>query len=53
MTIDIHAHAISTDTVRYPNAPLGGLKSDWSRERPVNVERERRTVLGKSWRARF
>ncbi len=38
MTIDIHAHVISTDTVRYPNAPLGGRKSDWSRERPVNVE---------------
>jgi predicted TIM-barrel fold metal-dependent hydrolase len=37
-TIDIHAHVISTATVRYPNAPLGGLKSDWSRERPVNVE---------------
>jgi len=38
MTIDIHPHVISTDTVRYPNAPLGGRKSDWSRERPVNVE---------------
>jgi predicted TIM-barrel fold metal-dependent hydrolase len=38
MIIDIHAHVISTDTARYPNAPLGGRKSDWSRERPVNVE---------------
>ncbi len=38
MTIDIHPHVISTDTVRYPNAPLGGHKSDWSRERPVSVE---------------
>src|ERR1035438_2607289 len=38
MTIDIHPHVISTDTVRYPNAPLGGHKSDWSRERPVGVE---------------
>ena len=38
MVIDIHPHVISTDTVRYPNAPVGGHKSDWSRERPVSVE---------------
>jgi L-fuconolactonase len=38
MTIDIHPHVISTDTARYPNAPVGGHKSDWSRERPVSVE---------------
>jgi predicted TIM-barrel fold metal-dependent hydrolase len=38
MIIDIHPHVISTDTVRYPNAPVGGHKSDWSRERPVSVE---------------
>jgi predicted TIM-barrel fold metal-dependent hydrolase len=38
MTIDIHPHVISTDTRRYPNAPVGGHKSDWSRERPVSVE---------------
>jgi len=38
MTIDIHQHVISTDALRYPNAPLGGHKSDWSRERPVSVE---------------
>ena len=38
MTIDIHPHVISSDTRRYPNAPLGGHKSDWSRERPVSVE---------------
>ncbi len=38
MTIDIHPHVISTDTVRYPNAPVGGHKSDWSRERPFGVE---------------
>src|SRR6204780_4151850 len=38
MTIDIHPHVIRTDTVRYPNAPVGGHKSDWSRERPVSVE---------------
>ena len=33
--LDIHPHAISPDTVRYPRAPLGGHQSDWSRERPV------------------
>ena len=38
MTIDTHAHVISTDTERYPNAPVGGHKSDWSRERPVSAE---------------
>jgi predicted TIM-barrel fold metal-dependent hydrolase len=38
MIIDIHPHVISTDTARYPNAPVGGHKSDWSRERPVSVE---------------
>src|SRR6202790_1000663 len=38
MTIDIHPHVISTDSERYPNAPVGGHKSDWSRERPVSVE---------------
>src|ERR1700686_741348 len=38
ITIDIHAHVITTDTLQYPNAPLGGHKSDWSRERPVSVE---------------
>jgi predicted TIM-barrel fold metal-dependent hydrolase len=38
MTIDIHPHVISTDTQRYPIAPLGGHKSDWSEERPVSVE---------------
>src|SRR5579871_2005765 len=38
MIIDIHPHVISTDTKSYPNAPVGGHKSDWSRERPVSVE---------------
>lgn len=38
MTIDIHPHIISADTARYPNAPVGGHKSDWSRERPVSME---------------
>lgn len=36
--VDIHPHVISTDTDRYPNAPIGGHKSNWSRERPVSVE---------------
>lgn len=38
MIVDTHAHVISSDTQRYPNAPLGGHKSDWSRERPVSTE---------------
>lgn len=38
MAIDIHAHVISRDTERYPNAPVGGHKSDWSCERPVSTE---------------
>jgi L-fuconolactonase len=38
MIIDIHPHVISTDTKRYPRAPIGGHQSDWSRERPVSVE---------------
>jgi len=37
--IDIHPHVISTDTVRYPRAPIGGHQSDWSRDRPVSYER--------------
>jgi len=36
--IDIHTHVISTDTANYPRAPIGGHQSDWSKERPVNVE---------------
>src|SRR5256885_11571460 len=36
--IDIHPHVISTDTQRYPRAPLGGHQSDWSRDRPVSVD---------------
>jgi L-fuconolactonase len=36
--IDIHPHVISTDTIRYPRAPIGGHQSDWSRDRPVSVE---------------
>lgn len=36
--IDIHTHAISPDTDRFPLAPLGGKQSDWSRTRPVSAE---------------
>ena len=36
--IDIHPHIIASDTRRYPLAPLGGHQSDWSRERPVDVD---------------
>ncbi len=38
MIIDTHPHVITTDTTRYPNAPLGGHKSGWSQDRPVTVE---------------
>jgi L-fuconolactonase len=36
--IDIHTHVISSDTARYPLAPLGGKQSDWSRTRPTSAE---------------
>ncbi|MDE2474454.1 MAG: amidohydrolase, partial [Alphaproteobacteria bacterium] len=36
--IDTHAHVISTDTIRYPRAPIGGHQSDWSRDRPVSAD---------------
>ena len=36
--IDIHSHVISPDTDAYPLAPLGGVRSTWSRERPSPVE---------------
>jgi L-fuconolactonase len=38
-TIDIHPHIIAGDIERYPLAPLGGHQSDWSRTRPVTLER--------------
>jgi len=34
--IDIHPHIISPDVVRYPITPLGGKRSKWSEERPVD-----------------
>jgi predicted TIM-barrel fold metal-dependent hydrolase len=36
--IDIHPHIISTDTRRYPIAPLGGEQSGWSAKRPATFE---------------
>lgn len=36
--IDIHPHIISTDDNRYPRDPLFGVQSDWSKERPVEIE---------------
>lgn len=36
--VDIHTHVISSDTARYPFAPLGGKQSDWSRTRPTSAE---------------
>jgi L-fuconolactonase len=36
--IDIHTHVISSDTGKYPLAPLGGKQSTWSAERPASVE---------------
>ncbi|HVV92718.1 MAG TPA: amidohydrolase family protein [Hyphomicrobiales bacterium] len=36
MLIDIHPHIISKDTARYPITPLGGKRSAWSEERPVD-----------------
>jgi predicted TIM-barrel fold metal-dependent hydrolase len=39
MIADIHPHVISTDPGRHPLAPLGGVQSAWSRERPVSFEK--------------
>lgn len=36
--IDIHPHIISTDTRRYPVAPLGGHRSEWSKHRSVDFD---------------
>lgn len=36
--IDIHPHIISPDKGAYPHAPLGGVQSEWSIERPVCFE---------------
>ncbi len=36
--IDIHPHIISDDTKRYPVAPLGGERSNWSEKHPATFE---------------
>ena len=36
--LDIHPHIISPDTKRYPQKPLGGTQSTWSRDRPTTYE---------------
>lgn len=36
--LDIHPHIISTDTVKYPRAPLGGNQSTWSQDRPTTTD---------------
>ncbi|MFF7333364.1 amidohydrolase family protein [Streptomyces sp. NPDC008150] len=38
LVIDNHTHVISTDTERYPPAPIGGRRSTWSQERPVDID---------------
>ncbi|MBD0735541.1 amidohydrolase family protein [Streptomyces sp. CBMA29] len=35
---DTHTHAISADTDAYPAQPLGGARSQWSQERPVDID---------------
>ncbi len=36
--VDIHPHIVSRDTVRYPVTPIGGTRSEWSKERSVTLE---------------
>ena len=36
--IDIHPHIASPDTKKYPIDPIGGVQSDWSKERSVTFE---------------
>lgn len=36
--VDTHTHVISSDTIQYPLAPLGGHQSAWSQERPVDYD---------------
>ncbi|GAB3141579.1 amidohydrolase family protein [Amycolatopsis stemonae] len=37
-SVDTHTHIISPDTTAYPAAPLGGHRSEWSRERPADID---------------
>ncbi len=36
--VDTHTHVISPDTVRHPVDPIGGRRSAWSQEHPVDVD---------------
>jgi L-fuconolactonase len=36
--VDIHPHIVSRDAVRYPVTPIGGTRSEWSKERSVTLE---------------
>ena len=36
--VDIHPHIVSHDAVRYPVTPIGGTRSEWSKERSVTIE---------------
>ncbi len=36
--IDIHPHIIAPDTQRYPIAPLGGKRSEWSAHRSIDFD---------------
>jgi predicted TIM-barrel fold metal-dependent hydrolase len=36
--VDIHPHIISKDEKKYPITPLGGKRSVWSAERPIDFE---------------
>ncbi|MFE6483282.1 amidohydrolase family protein [Streptomyces sp. NPDC057757] len=36
--VDTHTHIISPDTDTYPAAPLGGHRSNWSEERPTDID---------------
>jgi len=38
IVVDIHPHIVSVDTKRYPPTPLFGIQSDWSKERPAEIE---------------
>jgi len=37
--VDTHPHIVSRDTVRYPVTPIGGTRSEWSKERSVTLEK--------------
>ena len=36
--VDIHPHVISDNDTKYPRAPLFGVQSDWSKDRPLNID---------------